>query len=249
MPNHKLGSSLPSDINRRCQGLTQRRVEYARAGFPLTRDELQLAVLPNDLLEDMQSLKARGVIGLPVEDDPDIHLTRDTVPRLQRGAVIRVCLHESILVACTTNFYGSDVAGTKHTRTLTIDPARLHPDSLLRLSDWTNNVVRVSRHKALVDDTVFTVLAACASVGHVLAAWPMLATLVEDPFWKARFRNGPRSLVNYAPKIELLRRMGKRMQASEAVLAEAEMLEPFVHKAGENVAYLHAWEKLPGDLY
>ena len=249
MPNFKLSSGIVGQIHKRCQALTERRVDYARSGFPLSADDLQAATMPNDLLADLRSLAERGIQELPREQNPDVRLTRDKCRGLQRTAVLSVHLPEPIYVARTTRFYGSDVFETRHMHTLAIDPDAIGPDAAARLVAWANNLVRVSRHKALVDDTVFTVLAACTSVGHVMAAWPLLATLVHDPFWKARFRNPPRDLRNYAPKIELLRRMGKQMQASEAVLAEAEMLEPFTHKGGSLVAYLHAWEKLPGDLY
>lgn len=249
MPNHKLSQEVRDIITRRTRQDLRRRLDYAQADFPLTTATIQAALLPAKTLTAIRKLNATGWKQTPSTRTVWVNVSRGDYPGLHRAVPLRLSLPENIYEPADIHHYGVgtvfDPKDGGRLHALTLDPA----DRAL-VAAWTNRVVRELRLGELTSYAVQTVMKACTSTAEVLAAWPLLATLVEDDTWRSRFRNPPRNVHRWAQGVaakNTLPDIGKLLAAAEVVLLGAELLEVYNKPPGVVYGVVEAWERLPND--
>lgn len=248
MANYKLTSDLREQIAKRASKLCATRIDYCAGDFPLTTAQLQYAVMPNEQIASLQRLRADGIQELPEHESVHLLLSRAYLPALARSCIIHLKLPEPIFAQRPTGYVGKPTDFSIHNpQALAPDWAGLSEEDRQELATWANNIIKASRHEQMVSATVVEVLKECLSIGHVLAVWPALASLVLDAQWKSRFRNGPRSLRGYAPRAHLVTRLSPQMKASEVVLSAAELLNDYIRQPNTILATLVSHEFLTND--
>ncbi len=254
MPNFKLGSTVREHITARAKHLTNRRLDYAKGDFPLTTAGVQCALIEPHTLSLIHQLKGQGYLQTPEVTDTTVLLSCREFPLLLRSVALNMILPEAIHTPKPVHWHAYSDVLSNEPRNSNANTSSLL--TFLELDDadraavtkWANGVVRELRLQEITIWAVKGVLENCQGSSHVLAAWPMLATLVSDPFWKNRFRQPTRKLTPYAPSTQLVEKFGKAMQAAEVVLTGAELLEDYKHPPGTIHASIGAWERLPRDI-
>lgn len=247
MPNFKLGSKLPNEIQQRCASLTSRTVRHMQADFPLTADEIETAVCEPDVLERLRFLKQRKIRGLPWHNRYVILLTPQGAPGLDRSAAINVDMCKQIFVP-DTGFDAYYFLTKTFDDTVTLTQTFIPPhDKAAALSKWATRALREHRRKELADKTVISVFSALHSTAHIMANWPFLATLVEDNTWRAKLRNHPNKLDPWTWSDTMRSFWAKRIDATEIILNKALMLDDYNPDPTAPEASIVAWERLEKD--
>jgi hypothetical protein len=161
--------------------------------------------------------------------------------------IVQLQVPEGIYAQRGTYNRGGEEFGLDDVSYLTPDWFRLDEADQQAVTEWGTNLVKATRHASMVKSTVAAVLKNCDTVGHVLAWWPALATMVTDSAWKARFRNPPRSLRAYGPPARLVAIYAQLIQACGVVLSSAELLSDYHPATGAIQATLTRYEHLPND--
>ncbi len=242
MPNYKLSPRVLDDMKDRATYLTNQRVEQARTGFPLTRDQVQQAVLPAKWRDQILEMEDDGVEGFVRGPEVNTWLRLDL-----RGLEREVKLNLSA---------GSYYEEQKHlilaTKEDGFDLTVLPPAKQAQLAEWANNLVLERRLANLAQKTINTFLnndRMSKSVGHVVARWPALTILVQDTGWRHKFASPPVNLKPYRwlPTDDWPVKNKKAIQIAEMMLTSGAMLPSSIKNDDEIKATLTSWKPLPGD--
>jgi hypothetical protein len=207
---------------------------------------MQTVLLDPDTLDAMRALAAKGV-SMRTYDTAHVLLHRDAVPGLARSMIVNLSFPEGTFALRTTYNRGGNEFALDDASYLAPDWFRLDEADQQAVTEWGTNLVKATRLAAMVKSTVAEVLKNCDTVGHVLAWWPALATMVTESAWKARFRNPPRSLRAYGPPARLAAIYAQLIQASSVVLSSAELLGEYHPATGTIQATLVRFEHIPND--
>lgn len=242
MPNFKLGIGITDEMARQAKLLSQRRLDYALADFPLTTAALQHRILPNDVLSDLRRLEARGVQELPKYSTLHVALLRDRIPGLRRHLMVQLHMPEPVFAMADTRWAGGGPCPGKAA------VPEFEADEQPAVAAWASRVIAAAREKELIDWTVRQALDRLRSSGEILAAWPGLALLARhNREWRQRFRNPPRRLAPYEPKPSFIEQFGKPARAVDLLLTGAELLDEYNHPPKTIKASVAQWEPLLTD--
>jgi hypothetical protein len=250
MPNYKLGkpnSAIREHIKRRAAAIASRRTSYARANFPLTTAQIQSLLVSEDAYASMVRLEAAGVQDLPKSACVSLRIKRDDAlfPGLKRGIAVNLELPQKVFIMRSTYRFRDYDSGDECFAQCNWQ-ALDHSDRVA-LVDWVNNFVKARRLEEVVNGTVEKVLDRFETTAHVVAGWPMLATLVEDREWISRFRNVPKNLTPFAPPSQLITSFADVMKATEVVLAGGMLLDNYEHTPGTILLVGWGYETFPND--
>lgn len=229
MPNFKLSKDAHEEIKNEAKAQMEKYVAYALMGFPLSHGTIQRLTAPEAAIQMMQELeREHGVERLPKTGTVFAYFSREDMPGLHREMLLPISLNESVYTTALTTYSAHNespedwgVSKALRLREDVVDDAEREA-----VCAWANRVVRARRLHALVKATVNNLLANLTTTAEIQGGWPVLGTLATSHIWKQRFRNPVRSLKRYAPRATLIERYGKHMQAAEAVLMGAMMMEP-----------------------
>jgi hypothetical protein len=245
MPNFSIGSNLRKEIEQKCERLTQRRLDWAQAKFPLTVDELQSAIMKPEHLKTLRELEA-DIQDLPRDTGPGVYLGKDYLPDLEFDSAISMSLPASVLVPRHEHIYSSAWDKRYETRLLRFDTGVLSDEKRAAVTAWANRAVKEFRIKDAIDQSVAYIMANCKSAWHLAVFCPAIITLVEDRYFKQKFQhNFPKYPGHYAPNPELLAMNRKRVEAVEIVIAGGQLLEPYKIDREKVQAVVSSWRKHP----
>jgi hypothetical protein len=238
-------------IKHNAHQLCQRTEAYAMGAFPLTRMQVQHALLDPATVETMQRLKDQGIRTIDQHSQTHVWFSRESLPGLTRSVSVKLLLPKGIFLREQT--YGPNPVqpSMRDSRAAALmDLSLLDDETKERLADWANKAVRAHRLAQLAQATVNELIdsEAAKTTAHLRALWPLMASLVDDASWRAKFNVPTRALRNYQPSPSLLEAYKKRMAASEMVIMQGQILAPFQrneHKVHTNMAW---WEALKGDV-
>ena len=255
MPNYKLGKSVVNEIEAQVALICERRVAYAEDGFPLTAAEIQAIVVSPERLERLRWLQADGMTQLNRTRSFGLLITR-AFPGVHRGAVLQLATPEPLFYDATAPSYFDpapyiDPVNSKWQPSLILDNAvdYLGPRQAEALATWVNRVVRENRLRAMCKTLVTAMLEHhLPTTGHVLVRWPMLASLVQDKFWKDRFRSPPvrNGLYKWDTGANKPNDWIKLMPVAEVILLAGEMMAKHVPETGVTRGSVPAFEKWDG---
>lgn len=246
MPNFKMDSGVREDILKQVVMLTDRRMAYALADFPLTTAGVQCAILPEAQLSAIYHLQGTGYNNLPRTYNTVVHLPREAYPGLLRGAAVALQFPEQVHTAGSVYWYHNDNALTPD-RGHDLQTLALEPDDRDAVTAWANGAVRELRLREATQWVANKVVADCVGTAHLLAAWPQLATLTTLDYWRNRFRQPVRSLKSYALDYRAAQQFGRLISGADIVLTGATLMEDYKPTLGTIQATVHAWERLPND--
>ena len=254
MPNYKLSSTIKEHIKDHAIKLTNRRVAYAQSDFPLTTAGLQYRLMRAAHLNLLHELEATGYDLAPKTTNTWIALPRSEAMPVQRSVAIEIFLPEPIHQprVIYSHFYNEldfkTARDTTKLHQLRLDPCEPeHAEDIAALVKWAHAAVREKRLQEITLWAVQKVLDMCQTSAHLLAAWPLLATLVTDPEWRSRLRHPPKGLHKWAPNANEMAWLLKPIRAAEVVLTSARMTEEYKPEPGIVRAEVRAWERLPRD--
>lgn len=238
MPSFRLSSTIQAAINSRTVALCNNRLNHMAASCPFTNAMVQEVLVPDPATREALFTAAAQGIGVPTVLMVDIvfsaaswggAIPRSLVVQLTRlsGAYVQRAVTIHSLVGGASAFaYDSSFKAKRPGAYVT--PSML-PDPVVRAEvvAWANKLVREARLATIARLAVETAMESCENTAEVIATWPFLTTLVTDPFWQARFRNGPRFPNRYVNH-ELLRKLPKvNRDATEVFLNGAAMMDTF----------------------
>lgn len=253
MPNYKLSSAVKEEIVDHAVRLTERRVTYAMSDFPLTVATLQYRLMRDDQLKLLHELEGTGYQLMAKTNNFMVGIVRGDLTPVMRSAAVELWLPECVHVPRNTwaNFYATTLEPNDVRDTSKVHHLMLHSvndaNEIQALVKWTNAAVREKRLQEITLYAVKKVLEMCNSTAHLLSAWPMLATLVEDTAWRSRLRHPPKGLHKWAPPSREFMPLVKAIKAAEVVLTSAQMTEDYKYEPGVTRAHVKAWERLPND--
>ena len=254
MPNYKLGKSLASDLMRGAMAMTERKIDYAQSGFPLTPDEIQRATISPELVASIEYVKNHTNHSVSGRTS-NVYMTleRGKLPGLERTMVFRAMLPASIYVArgqyssLSLSRFDAPAFDTEGDSCLIIDPARVVPDKLTALAAWANDLGRAHRIRDFISHVVYGQLRRYDCTGSILANWPMLATLTDDALWRGRFRAPPGNLKRYVIPTTVEDR--RDMLACEGAMLGAQIMQKFASSPHEARCVLLGLERRSTDRY
>jgi hypothetical protein len=244
MPNWRIASSTQEEIVRNCAALTYRTVRYAEADFPLTTAQVQFAIMAEEHVVTMMRLSSEGV-SLPRSNQVEVQIRCEDLPGLRRGIALKLDLPERVYEAQSSYWEGGKWDSSRHHR-LNLD--RLDDNQRAELATWCNRVSRAVRLKELVDVTVVAVLQYAPTAYHLQAAWPGLRAFIRDASVRDRLRCEPRSIKAYKPHAHInTPEFVKRIKASETILMQGQILDPYNHPERTIEVADMQWERLESD--
>lgn len=247
MPNYKLSFPSKRQLERDATALTGVYVDCVRQGFPLTHEEVQGCILDADTLRIIKELEARGFEGINTTHSIQLRVTSEELPGLQREAVIGVELAEAVFSASDRHtVYGGTPWGKDCTRVPALLAEHLSAERRVGLTRWCNETIRSRRLKSMADSTIELALMPMHCTGHVLANWPMLATLTRDDMLRRRFQSAPTRLDRYKLDLSPFVKSSRQIQATDTIFNMALMMKPDEATPPARAAVL-AYEKLPDD--
>lgn len=258
MPNYKLPNKIVDEIQGNADKLMRRRVNYALLDPPITVAQVQRSAVEPDLLATMHNLISAGVQGITQARQVHFALLRRNTPGLHRDVMLYLALPTPAVLKAGTYVYVPEVGGPQqavygvHDAFVSAATDAFEPEELGRLAAWANEVVRIRRHKQMVSLTVKEMFSHgyIESTGHILARWPILATLVDDARYKTALHNSPKSLKAYAfPPGKPDPQLVATMRGCEPLILGAQLLEDPKPDPTRVRATLVAYEKLASDRF
>jgi hypothetical protein len=138
--------------------------------------------------------------------------------------------------------------------TFPIDLRALPDDQRATLIKWVDHAVQEARLAYITKQTVSEFLdkTETNTVGHLMARWPALVSVIEDERWKMRCGDAPKNLRRYhwscSSYAEAWYAKNKRaMKLAEVYLLSALML-PKAEVSGITARVVH-WEVKPGETF
>lgn len=263
MPSYRLPTYIIDKLLEKSTVLLDRLIDYAVSRFPLTLDEVQEACMSAPYIEALRDMDLNDVSGLPRNATVGLWIDRDTLPGVLRSAAIvietphdtsvfakRGALWQGLPLSATGGDYvpgHGETANYRANQHVLLPRGRLTADRQAPLVEWVNEVVRVKRGAMLARYTVRRVMAAVETSGELLALWPGLATLVEDPNWVTRLRNPPKYLHRCAPEAKFATETRPFIVAAEGMLVGASLLKPWEHDTATVRAHLQGFLPLQSD--
>jgi hypothetical protein len=245
MPNAKLSGAVTSHINQRTRVLADRTLCYARAQFPLTAGEIEEIMIDPDILKRMKALWQDGVRTIDRQTTVQMALLRSDVPNLRRSALIAMQLPKPIFAMCENRYWGVK-NGFNRTEFAQLMPnlTALTPEKVQALLAWTERVIAQMRKVEICLHVTAVMLSEKVSptAAHLMARWPLLATLVDDMGtkwnsqlrtyqpdnrWKDLFRNTPKHMGRYRPDATFMATYSKLIKISDQVLSAGLLLAEF----------------------
>lgn len=264
MPNWKLSPAVTEGMLKACEKLTQRRINVAQTGFPLTREDLELCAVGHELLAKFEDIASYGVASLTKTGGFIFWL--DALSGLERKALVNTYTEGEA-------YYLNDEQTNRWKKKWTLPIDRVPPGKLEALVKWTNNLVRETRMREITQGTVrwflhgrgqatrqhwlgVDFITAC----HVMANWPALAMLVDGKpgdragyggkwvshDWKIKFQSVPSNLDRWRTSNPEFVKKQSAIKLATMFLTSCEML-PVEPPKEPVTATLEEWVRLPGD--
>lgn len=255
MPNFALGEGIRSKLRDRIISLSARATTWAYADFPLTVEQVQRMILTADQFALCEQLEAKGFTRLIKDSSVGLGFYPEDLPGLRRACTVGITLPRSII----TPYYSSGLVGYRNASMPRDARDYIVPDlSVLTqaerhdLTTWLESAVTARRLEEITDhcaQKIFDRYApVCKTTGHLLALWPLAATLVEDKYWRERFRAPPARMTRYQPTPEVRTQFQMLLKAADMVLTKALMLnDDYEHPAGAVRAHIQYWRQRDGD--
>lgn len=256
MPNYVLPEDLKDFFVSHIRNMSGRPAHYALSRWPFTLAQIQdhFVELDQDVLETLRGLRSRGV---PVSRFTSIEVgfTRDILPELRRGVVLRLELPTAIYI-------GRQPSGNTTPLIIACD-GFLHPrvdeleaEERVTLVKYLTNVVRQHRLEHLTDRCAAAVIPHLKTSGDLLHVWPGLVSLVDKwdrqgrgETWRARFRNPPSG--RWSPSMDTLDLKAKWqavINAADTVLLGAAMMPRPKHDGDTIRPTVVRTEVIEGDM-
>lgn len=243
MPNYRLNNGAQTMIINECAKLVELYHNNMIADFPLTRGDIQAALLPKEDLERIESITKSGFTVL-ASSDIEFRVRRSKT--MLRSVVLSVSVPYG-----QRKFYATGEATPARYATEWKPPCesvrvlKLPEDKQAALEEWCIRAVKAARLKMMANKTIRDTVYKCNDSTSLVYHWPALASLCPDPMWRERFRNAPTK--NYGryilPATELPD--PKLKAATEIILNTAAMMEAPANQALG--AHIRVFQPLPGD--
>lgn len=250
--NFKMRPEVSLGIRTMVARLARRRVKYALGSFPLSFPEVAKAAMTPEQHELSQKLASTGFDQFKMHRTVAIYIDSREY-NVRRSVMAHLALPEYAMLPKqafmsfrNTKRIDEDEGDMALERAHQLN---LDDDQKDALAVWATRVVRETRLETMINWVTWQCLANCGTTGHVLAVWPYLGTMTQNHMWRARFRDAPRKIKNYAPSYETIKLVSQEIKIAEALLHGAEMLEPWSQPNDPNFvkASLVGWQWLQGD--
>ena len=229
MPNFKLGDHYKNTIK---TGVNNVLLNYEKGftnNFPLTHEEVQMCIMPREVLSQFEMLWAAGARTIRRSHGLMCLLDREATAGLTRSCVI--------LLRSTVDFgFFTEKDAQPHfnglqeeldrDRIARLDTRRLDADRAEAVVEWTHLLIRAIRLRNMTNVTVDRALRYCTSTANLLATWPELTTFAkEDPTLRKRLAAPPQKLDKYRVSEHYLPPK-KQRDAANVVLTMGSMALP-----------------------
>jgi hypothetical protein len=207
MPNFELSDDHRSSLRGVCRRLCEVRTLTMEQGFPLSQEDVQQGILPAEMRDLFNRLKAMGAESVRNTRSPSFFVGGEGI---DREVAINITGVQNLWYAYEIQD-GAYVAGEqikqrneKFDKKLFFNNAVLAPETYKKLVRWINLGVREHRQAALLNETLVRFLHHSGmTLGHIIARWPGL-TLVFDEmdrggYISSRSKNSWRDRVRQLP--------------------------------------------------
>jgi hypothetical protein len=248
VPNFKIPTSVRDEIKNNAAGRATVTLNYARANFPLSFAEIPELILHPQLQRQMEDLTNQGVTAMLKQRTIKIMFRWSDQLAIRRGAVVQLYLPTAIYVPHDSQWSNTPQWDDNQTRFLKPRLDHLSNEKRVALAAWIERTVRAKRlHEITVWAVNEVVDKHIPTTGHLVALWPNLATLVDDPVFRQRLRNPPPRLKAYAPSTAVFEKVHRQIHAADIVLNAGEMLNPYDWEGQDVIGSIPYWEPLQGD--
>lgn len=254
MPSYKLAKEVRDEIAKEAYRLFDLYRDNALECFPLTRQELQDAILTPEQAAAFAALRASGVTTITGDYEVFVTFSQDNHPKIVRGCVMNFfCAGTERIIFPRPAGFESQVRAVW---------SRYNPGTVFLMLDldkerevvaWANNAMRAARMHKMALSTFEEVMHIMDSTAMLVNTWKMLTTFVQDTKWRHRFYNMPQK--NWDPKYhtigEFKEYIAPRIRICDMMLNTALMVPPLTKRtampAGSLKATIHSMQALPTD--
>jgi hypothetical protein len=265
MPNFHIPDKIQDHLIRQAEKVSNRPVELALGGFPLTVAQIQASVLAQDQFAAMYRLREEeGIATIERHREIRLALLRNAnLPGINRSVVVYLHLPEGIFVGRAT-MYSIPVTKFDVSENHYLIPDFSHLDDSERqeLTTWVERCVRQERLQEIVMHCAAKVLREHApTTSHLHALWPEITALIDPEEmnftsekdyirkWVERLRNpARRNYAAYKPDPAVRATYARLIEAANTQLAAGMILKDYQWRRGQIRASLEHWERLDRDL-
>jgi hypothetical protein len=213
--------------------------------------------LDQPTLNVLHGLSARGV---PTSQysSIDVGFTRDLMPELRRGVVLRLYLPKHVFMgrACEATFGKAQPMTAMSKEYLHPRVEELPRETYEALVRFCTTAVRQSRMEDITDKCARDIIPHLQTSGDLLAVWPGLIPLLDHwnrqgraETWRARFRNPPSGRKLYGQETGLdLRAYKPMIDVADMVLLSARMMPSYKQDESVIRAAIVRKEIIEGDI-
>jgi hypothetical protein len=277
MPNYHIPTAVRSQIERAANKLANRMTEQVEEDFPLTHEQVQDLLLPQETVATMEELVGEGIASIVTYERVGLVFFRGNsfLPKLERGCAINVWTPRAFYARkdYSYSYQKPNFDTGVHGNRVVADLSKLDISTYDKLTSWLNLAVRQHRLQTLVSKIITAIIhdtgpelpttPTVPSVAHLRQLWPTLLTLVDPKnlagdhirrsrreaiaHWKERSREETKRVKPYLPKPELLAAYGNFIKVADLVLLQGSMLPAFEPDKTRLQAHVEVWEEFTRD--
>jgi hypothetical protein len=257
MPNHKIPSGITLELAQNVYDLCARPVVERRSMFPLSNDEVQALIMPQEDLDMCLSLGSRQISGIARTSTALLRFNASEVPAGRRPLDRDVLVHVSNINVYYTSYTYSrasvknrDIVNARANDYTMALLDRIDEASWNKFVTWTASMLRARRRQQLVEVFTDEMLHELKDTTTLSMLWPKLATFTKDERWRTRILETSARSGSYAPSSAKLDCARSYRSAVEEILADASLTNTGSWgTSSKKHADIAAWQFLDGEFH